>query len=308
MGFPDVQGGNSVIRRKLGLAVLLLAAALVGTAAATATPSTTAAPKALALPSPLRFVSNLDLDCFRTTPYTPPAFPKPLTLSHLNPVLAEQARWTIDALGERTQLCSPVAKNQFLPPEGVLEFVRFVDLSCYKISGPTLNFPLVLDQLNPVLGAIPRKKVLVMAPEQLCLPVIKNNSIPSPEVLDLVKYIDLVCYREDPPVQTNFPVTLTQLNPVLANIPPAAVRMTANRQLCVPVRKNDQKIPDDVLKIVQYVDLEKYDLNAPAINPVSLRLRHINPLLEGLPIEPATLVAHQQLAVPVAKNEHIPPA
>lgn len=31
-------------------------------------------------------------------------------------------------------------------------------------------------------------------------------------------------------------------------------------QLCVPVQTDDQEIPEDVLEIVEWIDLEKYDL------------------------------------------------
>jgi hypothetical protein len=281
-----------------------MAAALIGTAAVgSAAPAT----KAAALPSPIQFVSNLDLECFGTSAYTPPPLTSPLTLSHLNPVLVNQPRWTVTSLGPRTQLCSPVAKNGKIPPNNVLPFIRFVDLSCYRIGGPTINVPLVLDHLNPVLSHLPRRQVTVVAPEQLCVPVIKNNSLPPADVLRLVQYIDLVCFRETPPVPMNESLRLTQLNPVLAPLPDADVRVTSNRQLCVPVRKNQQVIPDDILKIVQWIDLEKFDIIAPSLPAIELRLRHINPLLTGLPIEPATLVSRQQLAVPVAKNGNIPP-
>lgn len=300
-----------LLRSRFGMAVLVLVAALAGTAAATT--ATTAAPgpgpdrQALALPTPLRFVSNLDLECFATSPYTPPALSTPLTLSHLNPVLANQGRWTVTGLGPRSQLCTPVAKNGVIPPADVLPFIRFVDLSCYRIGGPYLNLPLTLSHLNPVLGHLPRKQVTVLAPEQLCVPVLKNESVPPADVLQLVRYIDLVCYRETPEVAMNESLKLTQLNPVLTHIPTTEVRVAANRQLCVPVRKNEQQIPDEVLRIVRWIDLEKYDILAPTLTPTDVRLRHINPLLAGLPAEPATLVARQQLALPVAKNGNMPP-
>lgn len=291
-------------RSRLGIAALVLAAAIGGTTAVAAT--TTAAPAKAPWPTPARFVAHLDLECFRTTPYTP-QLPGPLTLRHLNPVLAGQAPWTINQLGQRQQLCSPVAKNDKIPPTEVLAFVQYVDLSCYRIGGPNINFPLTLSHLNPLLTDLPRREVRIMAPEQLCLPVIKNDSVPPDEVLRLVRYIDLVCYRELPQVPLGIKLKLTQLNPELKDIPPATVGVRENRQLCVPVRKNTQQIPDEVLKIVQYVDLEKFDIEAPAMHAVDLRLRHINPLLQGMPAEPATLVERQQLALPMSKNGNDPP-
>jgi hypothetical protein len=296
---------RSLLRSRAGIAVLVLAAALGGTTAAVAATSP-AKPAAVPLPSPADFVAHVDLDCFRTTPYTP-QLPAPITLRHLNPVLADQAPWTINQLGQRQQLCSPVAKNGKFPPGGVLEFVRHVDVSCYRITGPNIGVPLTLTHLNPQLSDLPRREVKVWAPDQLCLPVIKNDKVPPAEVLRLVRYIDLVCYRETPQVPLDITLGLTQLNPELAKIPQVKVDVRENRQLCVPVRKNNQDIPDDVLNIVQWLDVEKFDIKAPAMDKVDVRLRHVNPLLLGLPAEPATLLEHEQLALPVAKNDRFPP-
>lgn len=288
-------------RARLGLAILALVASIAGTGAAAATP----APAPQALPTPLAFTSYLDLECFRTDPYTPP--PVSLVLSHLNPVLADLPRFTV-TLGTRTQLCAPVAKNDKYPPPDVLDFVRYVDLACYQIDGAPLNYPITLNHLNPLLEHLPRKSVRMAEPEQLCLPVIKNGVVPPAEVLRLARYIDLACFRIEPPEPLGVALTLTQLNPVLRDIPPTDVRVWDNRQLCVPVRKNDQFIPDDVLRIVQWVDLEKYDIIAPPLDQnIFLRLQHINPLLTGLPVEPAQLLERHQLALPVAKNGNRPP-
>jgi hypothetical protein len=79
-------------------------------------------------------------------------------------------------------------------------------------------------------------------------------------------------------------------------------------QLCVPVQKDDQQIPDDVLNIVRWIDLEKYDIKAePLREPVTLTLDHLNPLLADLPTEKVTLTQAQHLMVPVAKNGEFPP-
>lgn len=263
-------------------------------------PATAAAP-----PTPNAFVSNLDLECFKTNPYQPPT--TTLTLRHLNPVLnglpIEQV-----TLGQRTQLCVPVSKNNVIPPSGVLDFVRFVDLSCYQVTGSVMNKTLVLSQLNPVLKDVPRAQVLVDKLQQLCVPVAKNGVVPSAEVLRVISHIDLACYGLTPTTPMNRQLTLGQLNPVLVNqIPPASVRVTYARQLCVPVQKAGDVIPDDVLNIVRWIDLEKYDIIAPASQTVSLTLKHLNPVLGQLPAEQVTLTGAHQLAVPVAKNGANPP-
>jgi hypothetical protein len=296
---------RSFLRSRAGMAVMAMVVAVGGTAIA-ATAANSAPRQEAGVPGALRYVSMLDLECFRTNPYQPPPLPKPLTLTHLNPVLAGQAPWTIQNLGPRTQLCSPVAKNGKIPAEDVLDFIRFTDLSCYRIGGPNIDFQVKLHHLNPVFAEFPDRQVTLGAPDQLCLPVIKDDEKPTDEVLRFVQYVDLACFRETPQVPLDTSVKLTQLNRALSELPTTEVRVNENRQLCVPVRKNAQKIPDDVLKVLQYVDVEKFDITAPAMPQLNLRLTHINPLLTGLPVEEATLLARQQLAVPVAKNGNIP--
>ncbi|RJL33599.1 hypothetical protein D5H75_10185 [Bailinhaonella thermotolerans] len=260
---------------------------------------------ALALPTPKDFVSNLDLECYKTSPYTPPAVG--LTLRHLNPVLGGLPIEQV-TLGAREQLCVPVAKNNVLPPAGVIDFVRFVDLSCYRISGPPVNRNLVLSHLNPVLQGLPRQPITMLQPQHLCVPVAKNGVIPPAEVLSLVRHIDLKCYAITPNTPMNRNLNLRQLNPVLTNqIPPATVQVTAARQLCVPVQKAGDDIPPAIMNIVRWIDVEKFDITGPAINPVNLTLRHLNPVLGHLPAEPATLTTRHQLAVPVAKDGQFPP-
>ncbi|RBQ21148.1 hypothetical protein DP939_07780 [Spongiactinospora rosea] len=263
---------------------------------------------AVAVPSPKEYVSYLDLECFATDPYQPPGAPK-VTISHLNPVLAKQPSQTV-ALGPREQLCTPVAKNQVIPPKSVLEFISFTDLACYRTIGAALNTSLVLSQLNPVLADLGRQQVAVGALQQLCVPVLKNDTVPpSKEALEFISHIDLACYAITPNTPMNRALSLTQLNPVVARaIRPRDVRVTDARQLCVPVQKKGDEIPDELLRVIQWIDLEKYDLaSGTAIQNLPLTLRHINPVLRGLPVERATLLGRSQLAVPVAKNGNFPP-
>jgi hypothetical protein len=261
---------------------------------------------AQSLPTPLSFVSNLDLECFKTSPYTPPSIT--LELKHLNPVLQGLPIGKV-TLGDREQLCMPVAKNRVIPPPEVLQFVQWVDLSCYRVSGPAAEKKLTLDQLNPVLRDVPRQTVEMLKPEQLCVPVAKNEVIPPPEVLNLVSHIDVLCYGIIPNKAMDRKLLLTQLNPVVRDyMPEVDGAVTYARQLCVPVAKGGDRIPSEVMKILQWVDLEKYDIVMPPMYEVQLSLRHLNPVLGGLPPERAQLTEAQQLGVPVAKNGYYPPA
>ncbi len=284
------------VRRLLAAAVALLTVAFLAGSPAVAQ----------SLPSPRAFVSNLDLECFKTSPYTPPSVT--VKLKHLNPVLEGMPIEPV-TLGAREQLCMPVAKNGVIPPDDVLRYVQWVDLSCYQVSGREAGAVLTLDQLNPVLRNVPRQKVQMIKPEHFCVPVAKNEVIPPPEVLNLVSHIDLLCYGIVPNEPMNWDLLLTQLNPVVRGyIPPIEGSVRYARHLCVPVAKDGDKIPQEAMNILRWVDLEKYDLKMPSMHEVQLRLRHLNPVLSWLPLESAQLVEAQQLAVPVAKNGVFPPA
>ncbi|WP_410604171.1 hypothetical protein [Amycolatopsis sp. lyj-90] len=290
---------RSILRGFAALVSLVLVAVLPGAA--------TAAPAA---PPPLPFVSQLDLSCYRTEGYKPP--PITVTTRHLNPVLAGLPTETT-RLGERQQLCVPVAKNGVVPPRGILDYVRWVDLSCYRIEGGAANFPLTLSHLNPVVQklGIQDAQVTMLSPEQLCVPVAKNGVLPPPEILSFVRHIDLKCYALRVlgiPGQA-FPLALGHLNPVLADRPKVDVKVGNTRQLCVPVAKRGDEIPPVVLNTVQWLDLAKSDVTTSpsVVGPLTLKLTHLNPVLASLPSEQVTITEPVQLGLPVAKNGKIPP-
>ncbi len=70
--------------------------------------------------------------------------------------------------GPREQLCVPVAKNNQQPPSPALDFIRFIDLACYRISGATVTTGLVLSHLNPLFQGYPRTQVSLKAPRSSC--------------------------------------------------------------------------------------------------------------------------------------------
>ncbi|NUS05501.1 MAG: hypothetical protein HOV97_23435 [Nonomuraea sp.] len=287
---------TTTVRRLLSAGLAVFAAAFL-----VATPA-----GALAVPTARELVSNLDVDCFKTTPYQPPAVT--LALRHINPVLAGLPPVQV-TLGQREQLCVPVAKNNVIPPATVLGYVRYVDLSCYRVTGPQIGRQLSLRHLNPVLEGVPGIGVTLTAPQHLCVPVAKNGVVPPPDVLRVVSHIDLLCYAHTPNPSMNKALNLTQLNPVLVNqIPPRTVQVTAARQLCVPVQKGGDQIPSDVFDLVRWIDLERFDVVSPATPSVGLTLKHLNPVLANLPAEDAKLTGASQLAVPVSKNGAVPPS
>jgi hypothetical protein len=167
----------------------------------------------------------------------------------------------------------------------------------------------VLKHLNPVLASIPAHMVTMTQPNQLCLPVAKNGVIPSADILQLIRFIDLECYNVDPGAHPSVALNLKQLNPQLLGIAPHNMTLVASpRQMCVPVRKNNQPIPANVLNIVQWIDLEKFAAAPPVlIPPVNVTLTHLNPLFATLPPVPVTLRQASALQVPVSKNGTPPP-
>ena len=80
------------------------------------------------------------------------------------------------------------------------------------------------------------------------------------------------------------------------------------RQLCVPVRKGAQAIPQPYLDRIRWIDLEKFRAAEPVkIAPTNVLLRHLNPLFTNLPQVPVILEEATSLMVPVAKNGQLPP-
>jgi hypothetical protein len=261
------------------------------------------------LPAPNPFVSGLDLECFNTPG---PALNLGITLTHLNPVLLGLGLPAHNVvIRELRQTCVPVQKNGVPPSPAALPFIRHVDFACYRVDAAPLPapVPLTLTHLNPVLGGLPPHNVRLLQPAQLCVPVGKNGVVPPPAILQLVRFIDLECYRVEPGPHPSFGVALQQLNPQLGGIPAHGMSLVPTpRQLCVPVRKNQQPIPPAILNLVRWIDLEKFTAS-PVINlpPVKVVLHHLNPLFATLPAIPVVLEQAAALMVPVAKNGQFPP-
>ncbi len=264
-------------------------------------------------PPPSRFVPQLDLKCYKVESSVPSLDLK-LRLSHLNPVF-QSAGLPSDIVVVRRleQLCVPVAKDNLIPDPEVLRFIQFVDLACYGIetSGTPPNLQVRLSHLNPLLQKLgaPDELVFITTPKQLCLPVAKNNAELPPDVLRLVQLLDLQCYDFATHVQPlNIHLRLSHLNRVLVGLgmQDERVRVTIPQQLCVPVAKNDLFPPHDLFNLVKYTDLKKYAIEAaPLPAPVTLVLRHLNPLLQNR-VEKVALIAPTHLMLPVAKDGKLP--
>jgi len=263
-----------------------------------------------ALPvSPRRFVDFLDVRCYQIS--NQPSINLPLRLDHLNPVLVAKALpFENVVLHTPQQLCVPVAKNGSMAPSDTLPFIRYVDWKCYGITGSPLNLSLQLTQLNPVIVGLfgSSTTVTVREPQLLCVPVVKNNANPPSDVLALVQYLDVKCYRVDAPSVPAKNVTLSHLNPVFTMPPEISTVGPTPQQLCVPVMKNQQMPPTTVLQYIQYSDVLCYQATGNPLG-LNLSLRHIDPVLVamGLPTENVFVGSSLKLCVPVAKNGMLPP-
>jgi hypothetical protein len=260
-------------------------------------------------PTPRALVSGLDLECYQTPG---PALNIAVNLAHLNPVLINLGLPPHAVfIKELAQTCTPVSKNGVMPAATALPFVQHIDFACYKVEAPPLAnpVPINLTHLNPVLANLQSHIVTLKQPAQLCVPVAKNNMLPPAAVLALVQFVDLECYDTDPQPHPQFMVGLTQLNPQLAGIAPHPMTLEGSRrQLCVPVRKNAQAIPQAILDLIRWIDLEKFPAVANVmIAPVAVQLRHLNPLFVNLQPVPVVLQTASSLMVPVAKNGVFPP-
>lgn len=138
-----------------------------------------------AIPPPdvLPSVRFIDQKCYPIKgldgrPLPPLGFP--VHLDHLNPVLTPDIAPPEDVvMQEPTQLCVPVAKDGQFPPPTDLRVIEQIDLKCYGIQGDPLGLPQQLFHLNPRLETLPSESVLIQEPQQLCVPVQKQFSIPN---------------------------------------------------------------------------------------------------------------------------------
>jgi hypothetical protein len=266
-----------------------------------------------ALPTPAAFARFFDLRCFKI-PVPQPPLGVQLRLDHLNPYFVEKGLpFEIVDVKEPQDLCVPVYKENFQPTPDVFPFLRFADLKCYGISGPSLDLPLHLDHLNPIIANKfgPGVEVTVREPQQLCVPVFKNNAAPPAAVRQLVAWLDLKCYRVETDQAIAGSINLTHLNPLFAGLPPEKVEFSgpSPNQLCVPVSKNQQPPPPAVRPIIAYADVLCYDIKGQPLNQ-QLKLTHLNPVLINMGLQPefVPVLDTHKLCVPVAKNGFFPPA
>ena len=101
--------------------------------------------------------------------------------------------------------------------------------------------------MNPLFSGTPTEATTIVgpAPQQLCVPVAKNNQNPNPAaVAQIIRYSDVLCYNHVG-LPLDKALTLKHLNPVLRamGLPDEHVKVTESHKLCVPVAKNNMFPP-----------------------------------------------------------------
>jgi len=132
-------------------------------------------------------------------------------------------------------------------------------------------------------------------------------ALPGPN--QFVSGLDLECYSTPGPT-LNLSVVLSHLNPVLRamGLPAHNVVVGALSQTCVPVAKNGVAPQPAALPFIRHVDFACYAIQtAPLATPVTLSLRHLNPVLANQPVHQVQLTQATHLCLPVAKNGIKPP-
>jgi hypothetical protein len=268
------------------------------------------------LPTPLAYVSQLDLECHDAPPLPPPV--PQLFIRQLNPVLQDELPNQVVALGPLREVCVPVAKNGRIPGPLTLPVIEWTDQACYQAAAPPVDVEVTASHLNPELAHLADEDVKLVELERVCLPVRKNDSEPPEFARRIVRHVDTACYRlEEPSEDAETPLDLTHLNPEIidAELPDREAKLRRARRLCVPIGKEQQEIPDDVRRYVEWVDFLQYVITprtpgaVPAFElPIPLVLHHMNPLFVEQPPFFVQLQTTRSLMVPIAKDGVLPPS
>jgi hypothetical protein len=220
-----------------------------------------------------------ELACF-DTPGAPLGLE--LRLTELDPALAQLGVTAHSAaVRELVRTCvavGPAATRAAVPP---------VDLACYRIEAAPLPEPamLAVAYTSELLALVPDHTATLVQPVELCLPVVRDGAAPpAPDVRRLIQSIALECCAVDGP----------------------------GRPICVPVAKNSERIPRDVLDVVRRVGVERLAFRsagpaaAPGAPGTRVVLHHLNPLLATLPA--VAVVLHQASGRMVPVSRRAPPA
>ena len=235
-----------------------------------------------------------------------------LKLAFLDPVLVKMGLHPANVILQDPQkLCVPVKKNNTPPPPDTLPFISNLDWKCYGVKGPALGVKLQLTQLNKIVSGLlgPTVSVTVGEPQQLCVPVVKNNFVPPPDVKHLIQFLDVECYGVQAQQIAGKKITLSHLNPMFSTRPPETLLFPpVPTQLCVPVAKEGQTPPTDVLQFIQYSDVLCYPMGGINLDSL-LTLTQLDPVMlaKGVKPEKVSAGAAKSLCVPVAKNGDLPP-
>ena len=183
-------------------------------------------------------------------------------------------------------------------------FVSGLDLECFDTRGPALNLELQLTHLHPALVqlGLPRHGVVVRELVQTCVAVRKNGVEPPLAVLPFLEQTDLGCYRIDAAPLASPAMVAPQRPGSAPTAPASGVTLTRPAELCLPVARNGATLTPDVLRLVQFIDLECYAGDPGSRPSVGLRVAPIDPELGYISGHQMAVGSSRQRCVPVQSN------
>ena len=195
-------------------------------------------------PTALPFLQHADLACYRIDA-APLATPAPLSLVHLNPVLATLPAHSA-ALIQPVQLCVTVVKSGSVVAPEVLRLLRWIALECYAVDpGSQPTFGVSLKQLDPALAGLGgHRAALAPSPRQMCVPVQGNNETVPADLLAILRWIELERYTVSP-VVIGPPVAavLGHVHPLLTTLPRVDVMLHQASAVMSSVAMNGELPP-----------------------------------------------------------------
>src|SRR5262249_6955346 len=76
-----------------------------------------------------------------------------------------------------------------------LALIQYLDVKCYRVTAPSVPAKNVtLSHLNPLFTMPPETSTIGPTPQQLCVPVMKNQQMPPTSVIQYIQYSDVLCY------------------------------------------------------------------------------------------------------------------
>lgn len=253
-----------------------------------------------------------DLECFDTPG---PRLDLELELAELDPALLQLGLAPHRAVvREQTATCVPVARRGARPAADALPTLQAIALACYRIDAAALPAParLGVAHASSAPALLPGDDAVLLRPVELCLPVARADAV-APDVRRLVQFVALECHAARLAPRPDIAIAAAPLPDTLAAaMPPHALTLGGDREVCMPVARNTERIPSDVLGVVQRLAFEKIAATpapvarrpgpAPGPPSIDLALAHLSPRLVTLPVLTVALGRASGWLLPVVRR------